>query len=287
MKVSSTKYGDMMFLENDQLVGRSLDTYGEVNSFKVEFLKKLTDKGDVVVDVGANIGSITIPLAKHVTSEGYVLAIEAHTFLYFMLCGNIALNQITNIQAFNRSVTDSSKGVCYFPSVDINGEVDLSQISLATLLNAKDRDGRKCDNPVASIAIDDVNLAKPKLIKVSVQGMELSVLNGCRRTIDRSTPLLYVNFADNREDILRFVEHVGYDWELHETPVYNPDNFKYHKVDVLNAGNSLNIFCYPKGGRPEVSDEFLVNLDESDDPTHQEIRELRDSIHGTGLQTVS
>ena len=92
MKVNKTRNGEMMFMENDLQIGQSLTKYGEANYFKTEFLKKLVSEKDVVVDVGANIGSVTIPLAQAVP-EGYVLALEPHTFSYFMLCGNIALNQ--------------------------------------------------------------------------------------------------------------------------------------------------------------------------------------------------
>lgn len=285
MKVNKTRNGEMMFMENDLQIGRSLSKYGEANYFKTEFLKKLLSEKDVVVDVGANIGSVTIPLAKAVP-EGYVLALEPHTFSYFMLCGNIALNQLTNVQAFNRAAGENSKSLCYFPSVDVNSEVDMSQIKLATILNAKDSEGRKCENPISAIGIDDLGLSKPKLIKISVQGMEVATLRGGRVTIDRATPSLYVCFKENKEDILKFLATIGYDWELHETPVYNSNNYLYNKVNELGDDVSENLFCYPKGGRPDVEDEYLVDLDKSEDPKHKKIKELRDSLTDAEFKTI-
>ena len=284
MKVKNTRYGDMMFLENDRLVGRSLDLYGEVNYFKVEFLKKLiTSEEDVIVDVGANIGSVTVPLAKKVP-EGYVLALEPHTHSFYTLCGNIALNKLTNVQVFNRAGSDNSNKICYFPSVDIDGDIDMSSIRLSSILNGKDLEERKCENPVSAIAIDDLKLANPRLIKISAQGMEVSILNGGRKTIDRATPALYVSFSENQEDVLKFLETVGYDWELHEPPCFNPNNFAYGKIDEINGGVSQSVFAYPKGDRPEVEDEYLVDLDKSED--HQDIRNLRDNLSQAEFSTV-
>lgn len=285
MKVSKTRSGEMMFMENDLQIGRSLAKYGEVNYFKTEFLKKLLSDKDVVIDVGANIGSITVPLAKAVP-EGYVLALEPHNFSYFMLCGNVALNQLTNVQAFNRAAGENSKLICYFPSVDVNSEVDMSQIKLATILNAKDSEGRKCENPISAIGIDDLKLSKPKLIKVSAQGMEVAVLRGGRITIDRATPVLYVSFQENKEDILKFLATIGYDWELHEPPVYNPDNYVYNKINELGDDVGQHLFCYPKGGRPDVEDDYLVDLDKSEEPRHKEIKALRDSLTDAEFKTV-
>jgi len=283
MEVKDTRYGKFMFLEGDQFIGKSLQEYGESDFHEVEFLKRLITDGDVVIDVGANIGTVSVPLAQVVGSSGYVLALEAHTFLFFTLCGNLALNQLTNVQAFNRAASHASGGVCYFPSVDVASEMNFGGIQLAGILNAKDGEGRKCDNPVAAIALDDLNLAKPKLIKIDVEGMEVPVLEGARKTIDRATPVLYVEFIGEREGILNFLAEVGYDWELHEPPLFNPNNFLYNKVDVLRSDDlpivSSNLFCYPKGSRPDVDDEFLIDLDASDNPRHREIRELRDSIN--------
>lgn len=262
MKVQETKNGNMMFMENDLGAGSSLSKYGEVNYFKIEFLKKLLTPEDVIVDVGANIGTITVPLAKCIP-EGYILALEPHTYNYYMLCGNLALNQLTNVQAFNRAGGDSSKSVLYFPSVDVNSEVDLTQIELASILNAKDSQERKCENPISAISIDDMNLAKPKLIKISAQGMEAAVLNGGRKTIDRTTPYLYVTFKDHQKDILKFLDLVGYEFELHEPPKYNPNNYLYNKVNELGEDVTQYLFCYPIGGRPDVEDEYLKKVDKN------------------------
>lgn len=262
MRVIETKNGHMMFMENDLGVGRSLHKYGEVNCFKIDFLKKLLSKEDMVVDVGANIGTVTVPLAKHV-SEGYVLALEPFTYNFFMLCGNIALNQLTNVQAFNRAGGDNSKAVFYFPSIDVNSEVDLTQIELASILNAKDLNGRKCENPVSSISIDDMNLAKPKLIKISAQGMESAILNGARKTIDRSTPYLYITFNKHKSDILKVLDLIGYEFELHEPSKYNPNNFLYNKVNELGDDVTQYLFCYPIGDRPDVEDEYLRKVDKN------------------------
>src|ERR671915_310592 len=57
----------------------------------------LPKQGDIVVDIGANIGRYTIISSKRVGANGKVVAIEAHPGNFEMLNSNIKLNQLTNV----------------------------------------------------------------------------------------------------------------------------------------------------------------------------------------------
>src|SRR5687768_378891 len=56
------------------------------------FLRDLVGPGDTVIDVGANIGSITLALADAVGPSGRILSIEPHPRLFRSLTANIARN---------------------------------------------------------------------------------------------------------------------------------------------------------------------------------------------------
>ena len=58
-------------------LGSSLATYGEYSEGEVAVFNKVLKPGDVAIDVGANIGALTIPMARLVGENGCVYAFEA------------------------------------------------------------------------------------------------------------------------------------------------------------------------------------------------------------------
>ena len=93
-RLADTATGDvMLYNPNDQFVGRSFDLYGQFSHSELSFLMMGTEEGHTVIDVGANIGAFTIPLARRARR---VIAIEPQRLVFQMLCANLALNGICN-----------------------------------------------------------------------------------------------------------------------------------------------------------------------------------------------
>jgi len=246
--IKDSRYGPIIFPNKDKYIGKSFDLYGEFSYQEVEFLKELVEPGDVVIDVGANIGGITIPLAQKIGPEGYMVAFEPQQYIYYMLCGNIAVNDLTNTACFQRLVSDVSGQVLNVPVFDFEKEGNFGDNG-----GSEKEDGL----PVSTCTLDSLNLSKPKLIKIDVQGNQFKVLKGAIETIRRSKPFIYVE-AESREEsdeIVDFLEPLGYNFLFHRPPLYNPDNFYGNKENVfdtigedkiLNLIVSGNIFAYPK-----------------------------------------
>ena len=57
-----TRHGVFTIFDEDELVGLSLATYGEYSEGEVEVFRKILKPGDVAIDVGANIGALTMPM---------------------------------------------------------------------------------------------------------------------------------------------------------------------------------------------------------------------------------
>lgn len=262
MICKETRHGRMIFPEKDMCVGASLDAVGEFKQAEIEFLCALLQPGDVAIDVGANVGAITIPLAKRVGSKGYVLALEAHSTFFYCLCGGLALNDLKNVQAFNRAASDRTGAMFYYPHFDFSAPGYFADIKLAGLLNSKDQQGNMCDNPATAIAIDDLGISAPKLIKIDVNGMESSVLNGAKKTISRAKPILYVAFKENWKAIFDFMKFVDYECAVQVAPT----------SEVWCV--STNLVCWHKDKKPENLDETLfVDLDADD---YKQMKEARD-----------
>ena len=69
----------------------------DYNVEELDFLRKHTPKGGVFVDVGANVGTYAMPMARHVGEGGTVIAIEPHPVTHARLAFNNAASGFTQV----------------------------------------------------------------------------------------------------------------------------------------------------------------------------------------------
>lgn len=73
----------------------------------MEFFKKFMKEGDLVIDIGANIGHTAVLMSLACGKAGLVLAFDPNPFVFKVLEENAKLNsQLSNIQPFNFAITD-------------------------------------------------------------------------------------------------------------------------------------------------------------------------------------
>lgn len=146
-----------------------------------EFLESVLGPGDVVVDVGANIGNTALAAASRVGPGGRVLAFEPHPRTHAFLLENVALNDARQVEVVNAAVGDRP-GTVKFSSLsadDINrvlasGEAD-SGLTVPV---------RTLDEALAGVARID-------LLKIDVEGYEKRVLEGAGDVLARTACVFY------------------------------------------------------------------------------------------------
>ena len=136
------------------------------------FFSRYLRSGDVVVDVGANIGVLTLLAARIIGKEGKVLALEAHPKTHDALVENARLNHCRNVRTLCTAVgpvvgvarfSDLSADDCN--KVDAKGEISVSQQPLDVL----------CQE------IDHIDL-----LKMDIEGYELPALMGAEQALKRT-----------------------------------------------------------------------------------------------------
>jgi FkbM family methyltransferase len=144
-----------------------------VNRLREEdFLAGWLRPGDTAIDVGANIGSVTLALASAVGPAGQVVAFEAHPRLYQCLVANIALNKAPHVVAHARAA-GAAEGLVGFS--DGSNDDENSVVSGAASLQV----------PVSRL--DDFAPQGPvRLLKIDVEGYEPVVLAGAGKTLART-----------------------------------------------------------------------------------------------------
>lgn len=233
------RYGDMAFHHTDRWIGRSLDLYGEWSEGEAELFRKVVKPGDVVIEAGANVGALTIPLAKIVGDTGRVHAFEPQKDNFECLALNVT--PLRNVTLWPNALASSRYRISY-ETVDLDKVCNLGSTELSTHRAAVPA------NSHITTTIDEVfPFASVSFIKADVEGMELEILQGAVATVDRCRPILYVE--DDREQnsaALRawLISH-GYRLYRHTPPLYNPENWRGSRVNVFGRTVSINLLCIP------------------------------------------
>ncbi|MSO55188.1 MAG: FkbM family methyltransferase, partial [Rhodospirillales bacterium] len=137
----------------------------------------LVEPGDLALDIGANIGAHTLPLARLVGESGKVIAFEPTAFAYDKLCRNLHLNpeQARHVEAYQIMLLDTG---------------DLHTKHLGALRATAGTSAATLDGFLARAGIGRVDI-----IKLDVDGFECSVLKGAAHTLRRHRPLIVMELA--------------------------------------------------------------------------------------------
>jgi FkbM family methyltransferase len=250
VRVKRTRYGLMAYNINDIYVGRSLDCYGEYIPGQMSLLAQLAPSGSVALDVGANIGAITLFLSGIVGARGVVVAIEPQRTVYQLLCANLALNGIDNVRAIH-AAAGRAPGRVYVPITDYGAEGNFGGIELS----------ETSGEPVETITLDSLRLPACHLIKIDVEGREQSVIAGAVETIARCKPALYVenDRRDRSSDLIREIQKLDYVLYWHLPAFYRPDNFYGNPTNLWPQLVSLDMLCLPRSDTRKIEGMLPVS----------------------------
>lgn len=167
---------------------RNLDPAGSAQGEKhlLELLITVLRPGDVVYDVGSNIGLYAVFCAKAVGEQGQVIAFEPDSESYAHLQENLKLNGLANVISFRKALGEQSgQGKLY------RGEenADSSLVSPST--------GRDLGHELVEVEEGDgfikaMNLPLPRAVKIDVEGYEYAVIRGLRHILAQQSCELLV-----------------------------------------------------------------------------------------------
>lgn len=241
-RIKPCKHGLMMYFKNDQYVGRSLEEYGEFSEAEVSFFKQAATPGDVVVEVGANIGAHTIMLAKAVGEQGKVIAFEPQRRVAQVLNANIALNELNNVMCYTMGLGAQNE-IAQIPDLDFSQTNNIGGLAIGTY------PGVTQYSSVEIRTLDSFHLPQIKLLKIDVEGMEKMVLDGAKETIARCRPIMYIenDRRDKSQELIKTIFDLGYKAWWHLPLFFNPDNYAGRSDDIFVPDlASINLMCLPK-----------------------------------------
>lgn len=234
------KHGVFVINPQDYYVGHAIALYGEYGEHEIQLFSQIVSPCDTVIEVGANIGSQTVPLAKLVGPNGHVYAFEPQPVIFQNLCANIALNSLLNVHTYSQAA-GSASGQAILPVVDYTQIGNFGGIELQS-----HGDG----TTVPVVRLDDIltDLRNVRLLKVDVEGWGKSVLEGASNLIARHRPMLYLE-NDRIEKSKELIEHIfSLDYRLwwHMPFLYNPGNYFANTHNEYADNLAVNMLAIPK-----------------------------------------
>jgi len=141
--------------------------------------------GEVVIDIGANVGFFTKRFAQWVSDGGFVIAVEPETSNFSLLLRNLDKSGTTAVVKTVQGVAAEQSGTLKLAVNPIHpGDHKLAPEGI----------------DVTSFTIDELVRKEPAarvcLMKIDVQGAEERVLRGAQETIQRDHPAILVELDD-------------------------------------------------------------------------------------------
>lgn len=171
------------------------------SEYEPELAKKMKEYirvGDTVIDIGANIGAHTLPLAQLVGKNGHIYAIEPTDYAIEKLKKNIDLNpnlkdRITTLQAFLADITTT------LPE-SVSASWSINKTIRSENRNQLDMGFGKSIENATKITLDELveerlKLSRLDAIKIDIDGYEVDLLRGAEKTLERFSPLIFIEFS--------------------------------------------------------------------------------------------
>ena len=168
-------------------------------------IRQYVGPGDTVYDIGANLGYVSLALAKRVGPSGRVIVFEPIPQNIAAFRHNMEINGINHVQLLEFAASDKAG------TTIIRMAENPSTASLVWHRN----NPAATQISVSTVSIDELvedgQLTCPKFAKIDVEGAEAFVLQGMRRTIAAAMPVLFVECSEaGREKSWHLMQDLQY-----------------------------------------------------------------------------
>lgn len=167
-----------------------------------EYIRETLKGGGCFVDVGANIGYLSMVAASKVGETGCVHSFEPVSSTYEILNKNKDLNAFSQMNTHNFALGNSSEKLIIYSEKENRGG--------ASITNKRSSKGEEIDVK----RLDDLGIKERiDLIKVDVEGFEWEVLKGAAEKIREDKPIIIVEYSNDREssgsslDMLKWLQN--------------------------------------------------------------------------------
>jgi FkbM family methyltransferase len=173
----------------------------------------------VVLDIGANLGTFCVPLAKKIAKHKYH-AFEPQRIIYYQLCANVFINSLGNVYTYEAGLSNQEADV-EFEVPDYTAETNIGAFSIDKEVRENEYECQTSGGKEKMIlmTLDSVGFENVRLIKIDVEGHELEVLQSGIETIKRNNypPIIFEAwtwkpwYQEKRTALFEYLKSHGYE----------------------------------------------------------------------------
>lgn len=204
---------------------------------EIDFIYRYATSGMTALDVGANIGAYTLPLAQLVGPDGRVVAYEPGAFNRDHLAQSLALNQCNNVTVSTAALSDFA-GTGWL-KIEHSGELN----QLVPEQTGAD-DVESVQVTTLDHELDKFDWAQVDFMKIDAEGQEAAIIRGGQRFFKRYSPLILFevnHFTVINRGLIDAFLAMGFDTyrALGDgsmlVPVDRLDKFDFYEVNLFAA----------------------------------------------------
>jgi FkbM family methyltransferase len=260
--VCSTEHGFRIVLEpfNENGVEKSIFQTGTYERGTLAIINSVLKEGERFVDVGANVGLMSLLAAKRVGPLGRVDAFEPLPEIRDLLYKSIEINNFHNIHVHEHALGSSLGTMNIFRHPEVNrGSASLAwgntedlktEIAIDTL-----------DHSLSQSSAQTVSM-----IKIDVEGWELEVIKGGQETFTRDPkPIACIEFSRSRplhggslEEMFQLVQAFGYSGYILDKSKSTISRLK--QIDISSIPDHDNVFFIPTNRINELDKNIFIQL---------------------------
>lgn len=179
---------------------RSLKAASEDDEPDLKIVKYLVNKGDVVIDIGANIGLFTLFLSRFVGKEGRVYSFEPIGVTYKILSSNMNSLKADNVSLFNYGISDKNCSTYMEVPKYTSGGENFYQAHIVDS-SSEGKSFRRINVEIMTLdSLLPTLSGKVGFIKIDVEGHELNAINGGLRLLSSHMPALLIEISGNPDE---------------------------------------------------------------------------------------
>ncbi|MDR0802178.1 FkbM family methyltransferase [Fluviicola sp.] len=246
--VLKTIHGVKMLIDPsvDQGVELSLFETGTYEKGTIQLLGKYLEAGYSFLDIGANIGLMSVIASGYVGEKGMVYAVEANLNTVPILQKNIDLNACRNIEVIPVALSDMSGIALLFE----NWEVNRGGASLIS--QSAGEEGIEVRMERLDDLFDESTLVH--LVKIDVEGFEPQVIRGGMNWFRKQQPVFIIEVSEKREkeagpspaEVMELVQTIG-TYRFYKQKGTKERRGKLIEIKTAeNLPNHDNIICVPR-----------------------------------------
>ena len=197
-------------------------------------LPAIIKKGDLIFDIGSNIGQYALPFSDLVGVEGKVICYEPDIDNFNMLETNIKLNHLSNIVLNNKGISSEAGVLLLYKDNETGGRT--SSFDQNFNPNFKDQTVKV---EVSTLFAEIEKYGEPSLIKIDVEGFEYKIIQGLLSKNINSDYFVEVR-KETKQDIFNILTAKGYRCFNLDTPLSDPMAVEIHAPE--NVSDFCNLY---------------------------------------------